>query len=92
MKKVAEKASILVLDDEERQREILSLLLEDAGYEVTAIGSAKEALEIVKKNKHETARRSAGLLGIPLIELLPLAHASPAGAVCVHRNPGLLNS
>jgi DNA-binding NtrC family response regulator len=53
MKKVPEKASILVLDDEERQRGILSLVLEDAGYEVLAIGSAKEALEIVKKNNFD---------------------------------------
>jgi DNA-binding NtrC family response regulator len=53
MKKVPEKASILVLDDEERQRGILSLILEDAGYEVLALGSANEALEIVKKNNFD---------------------------------------
>ena len=53
MKKVPEKASILVLDDEERQRGILSLILEDAGYEVMALGNAKEALEIVKKNNFD---------------------------------------
>lgn len=40
--------SILVLDDEPRQREILSLLLRDAGYEVTTSSSPIDALETIE--------------------------------------------
>ena len=75
MKRVPEKASILVLDDEERQLEILSLILEDAGYEVTAIGNAKEALEIVKKNNFDlilTDLRMPEMDGIQFLEAVRL--------------------
>ena len=49
MKKNTSAASILVLDDEERQQEILSVILEDAGYEVTATGNPKEALRMIER-------------------------------------------
>jgi len=95
MKKVPEKASILVLDDEERQRGILSLILEDAGYEVMAIGNANEALEIVKKNNFDlilTDLRMPEMDGIQFLQAVRLywpqqvvvvatAHGSIASAV-----------
>lgn len=75
MKKVAEKASILILDDEERQRAILSLILADAGYEVTASGIAKEALEIAKNNVFDlifTDLRMPEMDGIEFLEAVRL--------------------
>jgi DNA-binding NtrC family response regulator len=48
VKKSAPKSSILVLDDEPAQRKILTLILEDAGYEVTAAGSPAEALQMLE--------------------------------------------
>ena len=48
MKKPAPKPSILVLDDEPAQQKILSIILEDSGYEVTATGSPAEALQMLE--------------------------------------------
>ena len=48
MKKSAVKSSILVLDDEAAQQKILSLILEDAGYEVFATGNPSEAVQLVE--------------------------------------------
>jgi DNA-binding NtrC family response regulator len=64
-----------VLDDDERQRGILSLILEDAGYEVVALGNAREALEIVKRNSFDlilTDLRMPEMNGIQFLEAVRL--------------------
>ena len=43
----SEPATIMVIDDEERIRKILSLQLEKAGYNVIALGSGSDALELL---------------------------------------------
>lgn len=48
MEESALKSSVLVLDDQRNQRKILSMILEDAGHEVTATGSPAEALQMVE--------------------------------------------
>ncbi len=44
----APSGSILVLDDERPQREIITLILREAGYEVAATGSPVEALQTLE--------------------------------------------
>ncbi|HME42638.1 MAG TPA: sigma-54 dependent transcriptional regulator [Syntrophorhabdales bacterium] len=55
MKKPTLKPSILVLDDELAQRKILSMILEDTGYEVTATGSPAEALRMLETSNFDLA-------------------------------------
>lgn len=43
--------AVLVVDDEEYLCEIVSLSLEDAGYEVFSANGVKEAIEVLKKEK-----------------------------------------
>lgn len=42
---MADKASILIVDDEENLRRTLAIILKRAGYEVKTAGTAKEALQ-----------------------------------------------
>ncbi|MBW1750312.1 MAG: PAS domain S-box protein [Deltaproteobacteria bacterium] len=44
------KGSILVVDDEQIQREIVEKILTTLGYEVTTVGSGEEAISFVEKN------------------------------------------
>jgi two-component system, NtrC family, response regulator PilR len=46
--KTAPKPSILVVDDQKIQQNIFSLILKDAGYEVTATGNPIEALHMIE--------------------------------------------
>ena len=71
MKRVANKASILVLDDEKRQQDILSLILKDAGYEVTTTGIPTEALRMVDETGFDlilTDLRMPAMDGIEFLE------------------------
>jgi DNA-binding NtrC family response regulator len=49
------KATILVVDDEESYRNMISAVLEDAGYESIIAESGKSALEIVARRQIDTA-------------------------------------
>ncbi len=55
MKESVPKPSILVLDDEAAQQRILSIILEDEGYEVTATGNPAEALQMVEAGNFDLA-------------------------------------
>ncbi len=44
--------NVLVVDDEERSLSIMKVLLEKLGYNVTALTSSLEALELFKKDPH----------------------------------------
>jgi len=49
----AVKKRVLVVDDEEDIRNSISYIVEKEGYEVKNAGSAKEALDILKKEKFD---------------------------------------
>jgi DNA-binding NtrC family response regulator len=95
MKKNTIRASVLILDDEERQRDILSVILEDAGYEVTAIGNPQKALQMIERTEFDlvlTDLRMPEMDGIQFLEaaknfrpeqvvVVVTAHASISSAV-----------
>ena len=70
MSDLAEKQSILVVDDEETLRLVISSVLEDEGYEVTTAASAEEALEIYKSNSFKLVISDIVMPGMSGIELL----------------------
>ncbi len=46
-------SKILVVEDEQNQRELYAMELEDEGYEVEQAANGREAVESVKKNKYD---------------------------------------
>ena len=69
---------ILVVDDEEGIRFILSALLEDAGFAVSTAKSGQEALEVVAKQPPDLMLmdvRMPGLDGISALESLKQSHS-----------------
>ena len=48
-------ARILVVDDDENIRKVLAKILEDEGYTVESVGTAKEAIEITKRKFYNLA-------------------------------------
>lgn len=63
------KARILIVEDEEKLRRVLSLQLESAGYEVILAGSAEEALKLAERvNLILTDLRLPEMDGMSLLE------------------------
>jgi len=46
-------AKLLIVEDEQHQRELYAMELQDDGYEVDQAGNGKEAVEMVKSNKYD---------------------------------------
>lgn len=75
------KGSILVVDDEKPQRDILRVILEDEDYEVYTSSNGKEALKILKEYKPcvvLTDLKMPGLDGIELLEAIPQDDLQPS--------------
>src|SRR5499426_4140281 len=64
------RKSILVVDDEKSQREILELILTDAGYDVTSAASGEAALKFAKERNFDLALTDLKMTGMDGIELL----------------------
>jgi two-component system cell cycle response regulator len=68
---VKEKIKILIVDDEEVIRDLLTEHLMDEGFSVTAVPSGEAALEVFRDNPNHlvvTDIRMAGMSGIQLLE------------------------
>jgi DNA-binding NtrC family response regulator len=63
-------ARILVVDDDENIRKVLTAILEDEGYDIEAVGTAKEAIEKSKKKFYNLALIDIRLPDMEGIELL----------------------
>jgi DNA-binding NtrC family response regulator len=64
------RKSILVVDDEKSQREILEMILSDEGYDVTTASSGEAALKFAKERRFDLALTDLKMTGMDGIELL----------------------
>ena len=74
------KATILVIEDEEKQRRVVGLHLASAGYEVKAAGTAEEGLKLAGDvDLILTDLKLPGMDGLALLEKLECAELARAG-------------
>jgi DNA-binding NtrC family response regulator len=64
------RKSILVVDDEKGQREILEMILTGEGYDVTTASSGEAALKFAKERRFDLALTDLKMTGMDGIELL----------------------
>src|ERR671928_2260142 len=64
------RKSILVVDDEKSQREILDAILSGEGYDVTTASSGEAALKIARERRFDLALTDLKMTGMDGIELL----------------------
>jgi DNA-binding NtrC family response regulator len=64
------RKSILVVDDEKSQREILELILSAEGYDVSTAASGEAALKIARERRFDLVLTDLKMTGIDGIELL----------------------
>jgi DNA-binding NtrC family response regulator len=64
------RKSILVVDDEKGQREILEMILTSAGYDVTTASSGEAALKFTRERRFDLALTDLQMTGMDGIELL----------------------
>ena len=64
------RKSILVVDDEKAQREILEMILAGEGYDVTTAASGEAALKFAKERRFDLALTDLKMTGMDGIELL----------------------
>src|SRR6266478_1433280 len=64
------RKTILVVDDEKPQRDILQEILTDAGYDVTSAASGEAALKFAKERSFDLALTDLKMTGMDGIELL----------------------
>src|ERR671932_2589601 len=72
------RKSILVVDDEKSQREILEMILSTEGYDVTPAASGEAALKLARERRYDlvlTDLKMTGMDGVELLQRL-LAHDS----------------
>ncbi len=76
------EGSVLVVDDEKRQREIYRDILQDEGYEAVTAPSAEAALNLVAQKRFDLVLTDLNLTGINGIQLLTeIVRADPTVAV-----------
>ncbi|MBA3714112.1 MAG: sigma-54-dependent Fis family transcriptional regulator [Pyrinomonadaceae bacterium] len=64
------RKSILVVDDEKSQRDILEMILSGEGYDVTPASSGEAALRIAKERRFDLALTDFKMTGMDGVELL----------------------
>ncbi|HEY0323781.1 MAG TPA: sigma-54 dependent transcriptional regulator [Pyrinomonadaceae bacterium] len=64
------RKSILVVDDEKSQREILEMILSGEGYDVTTASSGEAALKFAKDRRYDLVLTDLKMTGMDGIELL----------------------
>jgi DNA-binding NtrC family response regulator len=61
---------VLVVDDEKNQRELYQMILEDAGYDVTAAGSGEAALRAFQESAADLVLTDYNMTGMDGLQLL----------------------
>ncbi|MDX9715409.1 MAG: sigma-54 dependent transcriptional regulator [Dissulfurispiraceae bacterium] len=72
---------IVVIDDEQRQRNILKTILQDTGYEVHTAASAEEGLKLIEDIVPDviiTDLKMSGMSGVQMLDHMPQSSVSPA--------------
>ena len=64
------RKSILVVDDEKSQREILEMILSDEGYDVTTASSGEAAMKFVESRRFDLVLTDLKMTGMSGLELL----------------------
>lgn len=77
------RKSILVVDDEKAQREILEMILADEGYDVTTAASGEAALKFAKDRRFDLALTDLKMTGMDGIELLQQLLASDSSIIVI---------
>jgi DNA-binding NtrC family response regulator len=75
------RGRILVVDDERRQRDILQMILEAEGYETTAAGSGRQALQAAQSEPFDvvlTDLKMPDMNGLELLGALPNRPGGPS--------------
>ncbi len=68
-KKIDTKSEkVLIVDDEENMRRTLADILEDEGYDVSAVGTGEEAVELCAKEEHRIILMDVRMPGIDGVE------------------------
>ncbi len=74
--------SVLVVDDEQRQREIYRDILQDEGYDTVTASSGEAALQLVAQKRFDLVLTDLNLMGMTGIQLLTeILRADPTVAV-----------
>src|SRR6266542_1275927 len=68
--KTMARKSILVVDDEKSQREILEMILAEEGYDITTAASGEAAIKFAKDRRFDLALTDLKMAGMNGIELL----------------------
>ena len=76
------KGRVLVVDDERRQRDILQMILESEGYETTAAGNGRQALQAARAQPFDVVLTDLKMPDMNGIDLLSELLASQPG-LCV---------
>jgi DNA-binding NtrC family response regulator len=77
------RKSILVVDDEKAQREILEMILAEEGYDVTTAASGEAALKFAKEKRFDLALTDLKMTGMDGIELLQHLLASDSSIIVI---------
>ncbi len=78
------QGAILVVDDEERQREIYRDILQDEGYETLTSSSGESALRLIRQKRFDLVLTDLNLTGMTGVELLSeILRADPTVAVII---------
>ncbi|MCX5734529.1 MAG: sigma-54 dependent transcriptional regulator [candidate division NC10 bacterium] len=77
------KASILVVDDEPAMRLLLSSVLKEEGYDVTAAASGKEALQLITTRHYHLVLTDLKMPGISGLELLEQVKRDDPGTAVI---------
>lgn len=87
------KGSVIIVDDEKGQRDILGTILEDEGYYVTKAGSGKEALRIIQRTPFDCVLTDLKMPAMDGIQLMKeILKESPWISIVIMTAHGTISS